>query len=44
MSDEDKSVREEFPHAAQSTTGAVGLERLVTSGGAILLRNLEIVR
>jgi hypothetical protein len=44
MSDEDKTVREELPHAAQSTTGFVGREQFVTSGGAILLRNLEIVR
>jgi hypothetical protein len=44
MSDEGKTVREEFASAAQSTNGFVGLEQLATLGGAILLRNMEIVR
>lgn len=44
MIDEDKTVRAEFAHAAQSIAGLVGIEPFVTSGGVILLRNLEIVR
>jgi hypothetical protein len=44
MSDEDKTVREHWPRVARSTSWSDGIEQFVTSGGALLPRNPEVVR